>query len=148
MESEAKSSIPVESEGANRQPVPGAKRMKRVLIVDDDYDICEAVQLLLESQYEVAVAYNGEQALARLEKDAFDAIVLDLMMPVMDGESLFAELRRRGEPPPVIFASAAQHLPSRARKAGAAAFLQKPFDARQLESTLANVVGNSAAVAH
>lgn len=115
--------------------------MKRVLIVDDDYDICEAIQLLLETQYEVSVAHNGEQALARIEAtQPFDAILLDLMMPVMDGEAFFAELLRRGSAPPVIFASAAPQLPARAHFAGAAGFLRKPFDASQLESTLEGVV--------
>ncbi len=110
--------------------------MNRVLIVDDDFDICEALQLVLEGRYQVEIAYNGEQALQRLAGEKFDAMVLDLMMPVMDGESLMAELKRRGIELPVVFASAATQLATRARQAGAAAWLSKPFEAHELEAAL------------
>lgn len=117
--------------------------MKRILIVDDDYDICEALQLLLERRFEVSVAYNGQQALECLECQSFDAVVLDLMMPVMDGEELMQRLGQRGIRTPVIFASAATHLPARARSAGAAAWLTKPFEATQLENTLDRILDGS-----
>lgn len=117
-----------------------SRRMKRVLIVDDDYDICEALQLLLEPSYEVTVAYNGQQALERLLEEQFDAVVLDLMMPVMDGETLMRELKQRGVDLPVIFASAATHLQARARSNGAAGYLAKPFEASQLEAMLDQVL--------
>lgn len=68
--------------------------MKRILIVDDDYDICEALQLLLERRFEVSVAYNGQQALECLECQSFDAVVLDLMMPVMDGVTALPLLKQ------------------------------------------------------
>ncbi len=115
--------------------------MTRILIVDDDFDICEALQLVLEPRYQVTVAYNGEQALQRLLSEKFDAVILDLMMPVMDGEALMQELRVRGIQVPVVFASAATQLASRARTAGAAAWLPKPFEAQQLEAALEKALG-------
>lgn len=110
--------------------------LKTVLVVDDDHDICESLQLLLERRFRVAVAYNGVQALERLTRERVDAMVLDLMMPLMDGESLLRELKERRIEVPVIIASAATQLASRARTAGASAWLEKPFDARQLERAL------------
>ncbi len=115
--------------------------MDRVLIVDDDFDICEALQLVLESRYQVEIAYNGEQALQRLASETFDAMVLDLMMPVMDGEALMVELKARGIEIPVVFASAATHLAARAKSAGAAAWLSKPFEAHELEAALERALG-------
>ena len=68
----------------------------RVLIVDDEPDIADALALVLDqSGHETATAENGSQALERLH-GGFDAsvILLDLMMPIMDGESFMAEQRR------------------------------------------------------
>jgi len=114
--------------------------MKHVLIVDDDYDICESLQLVLEDRYRVSTANNGVQALKILESDSVDAVVLDLMMPILDGESTLQEMRARGWSVPVIIASAANHLPARARRSGASAWIQKPFDVADLEEALARAL--------
>ncbi|HYX91057.1 MAG TPA: response regulator [Myxococcaceae bacterium] len=116
-------------------------QMKHVLIVDDDYDICESLQLALEERYRVSTAHNGLQALRVLESDAtVDAVVLDLMMPVLDGESTMQEMRARGWSVPVIIASAATQLALRAQSSGAAAWIQKPFDVNDLEDALARAL--------
>jgi CheY-like chemotaxis protein len=114
--------------------------MKHLLIVDDDYDICESLQLVLEDRYRVTTANNGLQALRILESDSVDAVVLDLMMPILDGESMMQEMRARGWSVPVILASAANQLASRARASGAAAWIQKPFDVTDLEEALARAL--------
>lgn len=113
--------------------------MKHVLIVDDDYDICEALQVILEGRYRVSIAYNGFEALTVLEGRNVDAVVVDLMMPVMDGESLLKEMCARRLNVPVVVASAAVHLATRAQAAGAAAFVQKPFEAEELEAALQQI---------
>jgi DNA-binding response OmpR family regulator len=110
--------------------------MKHVLIVDDDYDICESLRLILEERYRISTASNGRAALGVLERERVDAMVLDLMMPVLDGESTIREMRARGLSVPVIIASAATHLAARARTSGAWSWLQKPFDIRDLEDAL------------
>jgi CheY-like chemotaxis protein len=114
--------------------------MKHLLIVDDDYDICESLQLVLEDRYRVTTANNGLQALSILESHSVDAVVLDLMMPILDGESMMQEMRARGWSVPVILASAANQLASRARASGAAAWIQKPFDVTDLEEALARAL--------
>jgi DNA-binding response OmpR family regulator len=114
--------------------------MKHVLIVDDDYDICESLLLVLQDRYRVSTAYNGLQALSILEQDTVDAVVLDLMMPVLDGESTLREMRARGWSMPVIIASAATHLSAKARTSGAAGWIQKPFDVTDLEDALARAL--------
>lgn len=117
----------------------GALVKKRILVVDDDFDICDALQLILQRTYEVQVAYNGHEAFSLLEREAFDAVVLDLMMPSMDGEELMKAMHERGITVPVVFASAATHLSRRAQQSGAAGWVEKPFDAHQLESLLKRI---------
>ena len=112
--------------------------MKRVLIVDDDRDITEALGELLEDKYDVKLAFDGSEALQILLAGGVDAMVLDLMMPT-SGETLMAELKARGIEIPVIFTSSAMNLEERAQQSGAADFIAKPFDVESLEEKLARI---------
>ena len=70
----------------------------KILIVDDDFDIARGLKTVLESQaYHVSVARNGEECLARIKADMPDLIILDLLMPKLDG---FAVVRELKENPP------------------------------------------------
>jgi CheY-like chemotaxis protein len=108
-----------------------------VLVVDDDPDILEAIcEILAMEGYRVAQARHGAEALARVAAERPDLILLDLMMPVMDGVAFAEALRTRhpgGIPTLVISADA---NPERAGGLQARAFLAKPFD---LETLLAQV---------
>jgi CheY-like chemotaxis protein len=105
---------------------------KRILVVDDD----RAIRMLLSDAldlegYVVTTASNGAEALARMDGDELpDAIVLDLMMPVMDGRTFLqhchAEARFAGTP--VVVLSASHNLTELARELGARACMAKPFD--------------------
>ncbi|CAN5260518.1 hypothetical protein BH18ACT4_BH18ACT4_00400 [soil metagenome] len=113
--------------------------MKRVLVVDDEPDILLLLCLNLEAAgHEVLLAADGERALQRIEADKPDAVVLDVMMPVLDGWGVLESLARRPAPPPVLIVSAktaaadivhAVHL-------GASDYLTKPFDAEVLLSAV------------
>ena len=105
--------------------------MARVLVVDDDADIREALTHLLESEgHEVTAASDGRVALGSLAREPADVIVLDLMMPVMNGWE-FCEAQRMdpvlAEIPVIVISAAAQCPP-----AAADAFLPKPFDGERL----------------
>ena len=68
---------------------------KTVLVVDDDQDIVLVLEAFLkESGYEVDVAYDGMDALARIRAHNYDAVVCDMMMPRMSGERLYREVER------------------------------------------------------
>lgn len=105
---------------------------KRVLLVEDDSLIAELLEMLLMLEgVDVAIAANGAEALARLEADSFDLIVLDLMMPVLDGLGLLDQLGAIGQPhPPILVfsASTSTEIADRALEAGAAAIARKPLD--------------------
>jgi DNA-binding response OmpR family regulator len=115
--------------------------VKRVLIVDDERDVAEALRELLSETYQVTIAYCGAEALRVLEAGHIDAVVLDLMMPLMNGEELMRELQARNLVVPVIFASAAADLPNRARRSNANDFIAKPFDITALEFKLTRLLG-------
>jgi CheY-like chemotaxis protein len=103
----------------------------RVLVVEDVADLRDFYAILLrEEGYEVACACDGSEALRWLSW-APDVILLDLMMPVMDGYEFYARLRKLpGEHPPVIVVSAV--APSRSELPGIHATLPKPFEFTQL----------------
>jgi CheY-like chemotaxis protein len=115
--------------------------MKRLLVVDDEPDVAEVLGELLIPTYAVTLAHDGAEALRILEAGGIDAVVLDLMMPVMSGEALMGELRARKIAVPVIFASAADDLAERASRSRASDFIAKPFDLAELEEKLARLLG-------
>src|SRR4051812_27927042 len=121
--------------------------MPRVLIVDDEPDILLMLRVNLEAEgYETSLAADGETALRRLTEDAPDLMVLDVMMPVMDGWAVLDTLRSNGSAPPVVVLSAKTSPPDmmRALELGASEYLTKPFDPTTLLETIARVLGQSA----
>jgi CheY-like chemotaxis protein len=106
-------------------------RRYTVLVVDDERLIRDVLgELLRDAGYEVANAENGRVALAVLETRLVDVILLDLMMPVMDG---FAFRARQLEDPglahiPVIVLSASYNVGARLGRVSPASYLSKPFD--------------------
>ena len=110
-----------------------------VLVVDDDPDILEAVcEILSMEGYRVAEARHGAEGLERVAAERPALILLDLMMPVMDGVAFVEALRARhpGAAIPVVVISADGN-PQRAEGLGARAFLAKPFDIEVLLSEVA-----------
>jgi two-component system response regulator MprA len=114
--------------------------VKRVLIVDDDADVREALAELFEESYEVLVAANGQEALEVLAREHADAVLLDLMMPIMDGETFLNELRQRQQTMPVVLLSASRDLARRAKTLGATGYCSKPCSAEQVLAAIARVL--------
>ncbi len=113
-----------------------------VLIVDDDSDILQTLALCLSTEgYRVATAANGYEALAQLERENPACILLDLMMPVMDGWQFVAELEKRGRRAPLIILSADGAVQGHAAKLKAEASLSKPFDLDALLGTVRKLTG-------
>ncbi len=107
-------------------------QQKRVLVVDDDASIRELLSTALEDDgYEVMPAMNGQDALNVCARWRPDVIVLDLMMPVMDGWTFAKRLHERDDIPIVVL-SAANDLERHGRSVGAAEVVGKPFDLDQL----------------
>jgi two-component system chemotaxis response regulator CheY len=105
----------------------------RVLIVDDEPAIRHAVEAALSDEgYEVGTAADGAAALASIDDEKPDAILLDLRMPVMDGYAFLDAYLRRPGPRAAVIVCSTGYQPSSAIQMGAAAFLRKPFDIDEL----------------
>jgi len=119
---------------------------KRILIVDDEDDIREVAQVSLElvGQWQVLTAANGRDGLACARDQQPDAILLDVMMPDLDGPATLAELQ--ADPAtrniPVLFLTAKAQTAERTRLAelGAAGVLTKPFDPLTLPGDVASAL--------
>jgi len=119
--------------------------MARVLVIDDEPDVRWLLRVSLErAGHEVLVAEDGLRGVAIAMKQHPEAIVLDLMMPVMDGYGVLAELakdpRTADVPVLVLSARAIPEEAGKATQAGARRFLEKPFDPDDLVRELADVL--------
>jgi two-component system, chemotaxis family, chemotaxis protein CheY len=105
-----------------------------VLVVDDDPDILQTLGLCLSSEgYRVLMAANGKEALDILDREHPSVILLDLMMPVMDGWQFVQELEHRGRRDvPLLILSADRSVQGHAQQLRANGHLAKPFDLDEL----------------
>ena len=117
---------------------------RRLLLVDDEDDIRAVAQLSLETVggWQVVTATSGTEAIGAATSGHFDAILLDVMMPELDGPTTLERLREAGVAAPVVFLTAkVQPGDRRALEAtGAAGILAKPFDPMQLPADLDRVL--------
>jgi two-component system OmpR family response regulator len=116
--------------------------MSRVLIVDDDPAILRLLEVNFRLEgFEVATAGHGEAALADAAATPPDVVVLDVMMPGMDGRSVFTELRSRNETAsvPVLFLTARNVEDTVVHEPGVRV-MQKPFDAGDLVATVRSML--------
>jgi CheY-like chemotaxis protein len=119
----------------------------RILIIDDEEDIREVAALSLETVagWEVTSASSGAQGLNRAIEQNPDAILLDVMMPGMDGPTTFRELRKNPATSkiPVLLLTAKVQSSDQRRFAdlGVEAVLFKPFDPMTLSTQIASVLG-------
>ena len=116
---------------------------KKILIVEDDIDFQDIYALYLQGEsFQVLKAYNGKEGFEVLEKETPDLIILDLIMPEMDGEEFYVRLRTsdKWRTIPVIIASVNEKIPEGiAQLGGLAGVLKKPFD---IDSLLGKVRAN------
>lgn len=109
--------------------------MKKILIVDDEIDVVEVVAVLLEHEgYEILKAYDGQEALEVVENSNPDLIILDIMMPKIDGVEVCKRMRKQEklkDIPIVMFSAKLSAIDKKESfDAGADGFISKPFNAR------------------
>lgn len=123
--------------------------LKRILLVEDDPAIADYVRLgLSRSGYQVDSARDGETALLRLASSSYQTIVLDRMLPVLDGISVLLALRADGNQTPVIILTAVSAIDERVRglHLGADDYLTKPFHISELLARIAALERRSATI--
>lgn len=110
---------------------------KKILVVDDEVELVKAVQIRLgQAGYEVLVAYDGQEGLDKAKKENPDLIILDLMIPKIDGYKVCGLLKadtRYNKIPVIMFTARAQESDIQTGKeVGVDAYIIKPFDHQML----------------
>ena len=120
----------------------------RILIVDDEPDVLLTLRMILESEgFDPLLAADGETALRRIDAERPELVVLDIMMPVLDGWFVLAELGGRLTRPRVVVCSAKSGDGDRTRAAelGADEYVTKPFEPDDLIAVIRDVLTRSRA---
>ena len=118
---------------------------KRILLVDDDYEIIESMKIVLESKgYQVIVARDGNQGLAMAERENPDLVILDMMMPKRSGFLVLEKLRRSRTVPlkvVMITANEGSRHKAYAEMLGVDDYIRKPFAMDRLVDTVQRLIG-------
>ena len=112
-----------------------ANSLGNILLVEDEENLHEALKLNLEMEgYSVTSAFDGNKALSNLENEYFDLIIMDIMLPELDGISVIERARILNIDTPILILSAKSTIPDKiiGLKKGADDYLTKPFDLEEL----------------
>lgn len=107
----------------------------KLLVVEDEKMLADSLKLLLEERdFQVDTAYDGEDGLAYAETGVYDLIILDVMMPKLNGYQVARRLRQKHTSTPILMLTARSELMDRVEglNSGADYYLTKPFDSREL----------------
>jgi CheY-like chemotaxis protein len=128
---------------------------KKILLADDDPEVVDVTSILLEDEgYEISIAKDGAEALERIKLDDPDLVILDLLMPNVDGFGVFNALRGpdyadRSGVPIIILTSVRREVSNRryeletGQKMDYAAYLEKPADHDELLETVSSLIGKA-----
>lgn len=114
-----------------------------ILVVDDEKDICRALNILLSKEgYAVKEAYNGAEALERIEKENFDIVMTDIKMEKVDGFEVLKQTQKISPETSVIMMTAFASVDSavEAMRAGAADYITKPFINDEIRLTVKKII--------
>ncbi|WP_203114132.1 response regulator transcription factor [Alicyclobacillus sp. TC] len=117
----------------------------RVLVVDDDPNIIDLIRMYLQNQgFQVSTAHNGNSALSKLQTETIHIVVLDLMMPEMDGWEL-CQIIQKNHPVPVLMVTARGEMSDKLEgfKLGADDYIVKPFDPNELTARVVSLLRRS-----
>ena len=108
--------------------------MNKILVVDDEIGVRESLRFALKDKYKVILADSGKECIAQLEKEIPDLIILDIILPDIDGITLLKEIRKRFHEIPVIMLTAISQVKTavEAMKSGALDYITKPFDVEEI----------------
>src|SRR5712692_4697680 len=123
---------------------------RRILVVDDDSGIRDALRMILEYEgYEVLTSPDGKTALADLQGERIDAVLLDIKMPGMDGFEVLDKIAARDPAPPVLMISGHGDIATavEATRRGAADFLEKPPERERILISLQNALTHNSLAA-
>jgi two-component system response regulator ResD len=119
-----------------------AMSMEKIMVVDDDVNICELLRLYLEKeQYSVVVAYNGQEAIEKFFDEKPDLILLDVMMPGLDGWQVCREIRKKSNVPIIILTAKGETFDKvLGLELGADDYIVKPFESKEVVARIKAVL--------
>ncbi|OGJ21306.1 hypothetical protein A3K73_05635 [Candidatus Pacearchaeota archaeon RBG_13_36_9] len=119
--------------------------MKKILYIEDNKDTAEAVKMILDvAGYDSQIASCGKDGLKIIEKENFDLILLDIMLPDMSGWDIFANLSKKGVKSKFAFLSAIPVSSERMeelKRAGISDYITKPFTKEDLIEKIKKMIG-------
>ena len=116
--------------------------VKKILVVDDDENILNLLELSLSNpRFNIDKARGGEEALQMSKENKYDLVLLDLMMPKMDGLETCRMMRKHINTP-IIILSAKQEKESRTESLNVSGYITKPFDPDELLATISKYFQN------
>lgn len=119
--------------------------MSNILVADDEEELLELIRFSLDAAgHKVTTAKNGKMALDLVRSQKFDLVILDVMMPIMDGYHAASEISQDPSLPPVILLTSRDYDQDQAaiKGSGASAFLSKPFDVPDLLDVVKKLTRN------
>ncbi len=118
---------------------------EKILVVDDDTNICELLRLYLEKDgYEVAIANNGGEAVKMFQELSPDLMLLDIMLPVLDGWQVCREIRKFSDKPIIMLTAKGETFDKvLGFELGADDYVVKPFDAKEIVARVKAVLRRS-----
>ena len=119
--------------------------MDKILVADDDLNICELLRLYLEKDgFEVVMAHDGEEAVARFESEKPSLILLDIMMPKLDGWQVCRQIRQKSDCPIIMLTAKGETFDKvLGLELGADDYVVKPFDTKEIVARIKAVLRRS-----
>ena len=117
----------------------------KILIIEDDKILSKTVEQCLKGKYDVDAAFDGQEGLLYAKQEIYDLIILDIMMPVMDGYEVFINLRNDKIYTPVLILTAKDSINDKVRgfRSGADDYLVKPFNREELLARIEALIRRS-----
>ena len=128
--------------GADKEEKP---LMDKILVADDDLNICELLRLYLEKEgFEVVMAHDGEEAVAKFESEKPSLILLDIMMPKLDGWQVCRQIRQKSDCPIIMLTAKGETFDKvLGLELGADDYVVKPFDTKEIVARIKAVLRRS-----
>ena len=119
--------------------------MDKILVADDDLNICELLRLYLEKEgFEVVMAHDGEEAVTRFESEKPSLILLDIMMPKLDGWQVCRQIRQKSDCPIIMLTAKGETFDKvLGLELGADDYVVKPFDTKEIVARIKAVLRRS-----
>lgn len=117
----------------------------KILVVDDDTNICELLRLYLEKEgYDVICAFDGQEALLKLSTENLSLVLLDIMLPKLDGWQVCREIRKTSQVPIIMLTAKSETFDKvLGLELGADDYISKPFDTKEVMARVKAVLRRS-----